>query len=114
MKQAGEAKSERAIQNEIEIYCSQQGWLPLRLNSGVFYQGTNIGDVLVNLRIVKGLPEGTPDLLVLKPLGECLWVECKTLRGRQRECQKRFEKAIAELGHKYIVARCIEDIKKQG
>jgi hypothetical protein len=40
-----------------------------------------------------------------------LWIECKTATGKQSEHQKSFQKQVEEHGHKYIVARGIEDVE---
>ena len=37
--------------------------------------------------------------------------EVKTARGRQSESQKRFQMVVESLGHRYKVARSIEDME---
>ena len=98
----------------IQIECGKYGWLAIRLNSGIFYQGniknTPNGTILTNLRHCIGCPEGTSDLLIIKPNAEVIFCETKTLIGKQRESQKKFQIAVEKLGHKYVLAKKVEDI----
>ncbi|MCB2126041.1 MAG: VRR-NUC domain-containing protein [Rhodobacteraceae bacterium] len=50
-------------------------------------------------------PEGIADIVGILPDGRIYFVECKTRTGRQREAQKRWQKAVEALGAIYVVAR---------
>lgn len=107
---------ESNILKQITLYVSERGFIPLRLNSGKFYQGTlrntpEYGEILTQLRHVMGTVEGTADLLVILDCGRVLWIETKTRTGRQREAQKRFQAEVERLGHNYVLARNLEDVK---
>ena len=110
-------KSENTIQNEIRLALSQHG-IVLRLNSGKFWQGERVWSkefnqyVLVNLRLVQGCPEGTPDLLFLGSESNFAFVECKTKKGAAREKQKRFIEIMKQYGIKADLARSPEDALK--
>ena len=39
-----------------------------------------------------------------------VWIEVKAPKGVQSELQKSFQKQVEEHGHKYILARCVEDV----
>lgn len=109
---------ESNILKEIQIEASKQNCIAIRLNSGKFYQGTlkntlNFGLILTQLRHIEGCPEGTSDLLVIAPKSKVIFVETKTFKGKQREAQIRFQNAVENLGHTYILARKIEDFLEE-
>ena len=95
---------EHNIQNQIRLWCGQND-IPcfrcnvgkVRLPNGYFFD--------------TGLPEGFSDLILLynKTIYFC---ECKTLIGRQRECQLNFQKYVESHGYTYFIARSIEDVKE--
>ena len=107
---------ESNILKQIELYASKCGYLTLRLNSGMFYQGnlknTITGQILMNLHYVRGCPKGTADLLIITPNGKVIFCETKTEKGKQRESQKLFQAAVEKLNHIYILARTIEDLRE--
>jgi len=41
-----------------------------------------------------------------------LWIECKAAKGKQSELQKSFQEQVEREGHRYIVARSIEDVEQ--
>lgn len=95
---------ERGIQTQIRIWCGEHD-IPcfranvgrVRLDNGYYFD--------------TGLPEGFPDLFML--FGGTVWFcEVKTLKGRQRECQKAFQEMVESRGYPYIVARSVEDVAK--
>ena len=98
------------------IELSKRGYVPLRANSGEFWQGvlaTLDGQrILTKLKSIKGMPEGTSDIICIMPNGRVAWIECKTLKGKQREAQIRFQQMLESLGHKYYIMRSVEDINK--
>jgi hypothetical protein len=57
-----------------------------------------------------GLLPGASDLVVILP-GKVLFMECKDEKGRQRENQKDFERAVRELGHDYEIFRSLEQFQ---
>lgn len=101
---------ESNILKQIELYASKCGYLTLRLNSGIFYQGNFLNGTLTNLRYIRGCPDGTSDLLIIAPNGKVIFCETKTAKGKQRESQKRFQMAVENLGHTYILAKKVEDL----
>lgn len=105
---------ESNILKQIELYASKCGYLTLRLNSGMFYQGklknTIAGQILTNLRYVRGCPDGTADLLIIASNGKVIFCETKTAKGKQRQSQVKFQAAVKKLGHTYILAKKVEDL----
>lgn len=59
-----------------------------------------------------GRKAGVSDLVVMLPNGKSLYIEMKTLEGRQSESQKRFEKECEELGFDYYLCRSVEEFKQ--
>ncbi len=60
---------------------------------------------------VPGLTPGVPDLLVIRPMGEVLWIEVKTDVGRVSENQFAFHTQLMALGHKVAIVRSLEDVR---
>jgi hypothetical protein len=40
-----------------------------------------------------------------------LWIEAKAVKGKQSELQKSFQAQVEAEGHRYIIARSIEDVE---
>lgn len=40
-----------------------------------------------------------------------LWIECKAAKGRQSELQKSFQAQVERDGHRYIIARSVDDVE---
>lgn len=59
----------------------------------------NAGKVKVRGGWMQLSEDGTPDLLVLLPLGRCIWLETKAPKGRMREAQEKWHAAARKLGH---------------
>ena len=111
------SKSEHLIQDEIRLALSEYG-IVLRLNSGKFWQGKRVWSnefnqyVLINLRPVQGLPEGTSDLLFLGENNNVAFIECKDDKGTAREKQVKFINLMHQYGIKAAIARSVEDALK--
>ena len=106
-------KSEHRIQDEIRLALSEHG-VVLRLNSGQFWQGKRVWSnefkqfVLTDLRLVKGCPEGTSDLLYIGK-NTIAFIECKDDKGKVRPEQEKFIDVMKAYGHRSGVARSVED-----
>jgi len=58
-----------------------------------------------------GSQKGLPDRIAIKD-SRVLFLEIKTLKGKQSEGQIEFEKIIKSYGGEYYVVRSIEDVDK--
>lgn len=92
---------EHDIQNEIRIWCGEHGLMSFRTNVVRGYSPDGRW-------ITSGLPEGFPDVLVLNNDGRTIYVECKTLKGRAREAQKRLHKQLIENNHIVLMPRSLD------
>jgi len=110
---------EAAILKSILIYLQARHVLAFRQNVGAVeavYHG--------NSRFMRfGVP-GMADVLafpywlmsskadnvikIIKPL----WIEVKTATGKQSDLQKSFQQQVESHGHKYVIARSIEDVEE--
>jgi len=45
-------------------------------------------------------------------MGHVLWIECKSTKDHQSPFQKSFQDQVQNYGHRYIVARSIEDVEE--
>lgn len=94
---------EHNIQNQIRLWCGQHDILCFRCNVGRV-------KTVYGTYFDTGLPEGFPDLIILPGNNKIIFCEVKTLKGKQREAQKTFQKEIEKRGYLYIIARSINDI----
>lgn len=105
---------ESIIQNKIRCALSLNGNVILRLNSGKFYQGKVVyskefkQNVLINLRMVEGLPPGTSDLECIDRQGVA-FIETKTPTGKPSPEQIKFINRMRQLGHRAGIARSVEE-----
>jgi hypothetical protein len=84
---------------------TKAGYFVLRLNSGVAKMGRYR---------VKLCPVGTADLVVFPPHALPLWIETKAVKRdhhrNTREAQAEFAFKVEALGHKYVIARSLDDV----
>lgn len=105
---------ESQIQRSILEYLAAKGILAFRMNTGATSAEHN-----GKTRFMRFGVAGMADILSFteKPgwMGTSeitpLWIEVKTATGKQSELQKSFQKQVQWHGHKYVVARSIEDIQ---
>jgi hypothetical protein len=45
------------------------------------------------------------------PLQRVIWIECKAPNGKQSALQKSFQAQVEAQGHRYILARSIDDLE---
>jgi VRR-NUC domain. len=106
-------KSEKQIQDEIRIALSDHG-VVFRTNAGEFYQGKMVYSqefkqrVLINLRVVQGLPIGFSDLLFIGD-GYTAFIETKRLGETPKPEQLNFINRMVALHHRAGVARNVEE-----
>lgn len=93
---------ESGVQRAIISYCEQV------LRGRVLRQ--NVGSMKRGGRYIRFAEKGRPDLLVLLPWGESLWIECKREGGKVTAEQLAWHKTAMDLGHKVIVARRLDDL----
>ena len=60
----------------------------------------------------EGVSAGVADLIILLPIGNVLFVEVKTEKGRQSPEQKAFQERVEKLGFNYVIWRSVEDAEK--
>ena len=60
----------------------------------------------------EGVSAGAADLIILLPIGNVLFVEVKTAKGRQSPEQKAFQERVEKLGFNYVIWRSVEDAEK--
>lgn len=114
--------TERAIQNEVLLAASAQGYTLFRNNVGVGWQGdaTRLTDGSVLIRnprpLHAGLCVGSSDLIGWRPIlvgpehlgatiAQFVGVEVKTPRGRESTAQRTFRRVVSTAGGLALVAR---------
>ena len=95
-------ESEKYVQNQIRLYCGEHDILCFRCNVGKIktYTGGYFDT---------GLPNGFSDLIILPGNGLIIFVECKTLKGKQREDQIKFQNIVESRGYKYILVHSLNE-----
>lgn len=70
-------------------------------------------DAVTGARLkAEGVKAGVADLEILLPLGNVLFVEVKTAKGRQSPEQKAFQERVESLGFNYVIWRSVDDAAK--
>lgn len=101
---AEKKKNEHQIMNEIRLWCGQNDVLCFRANVGRV-KGED------GRWFSSGLPSGFSDLLLLIDGGKTAFIEVKDEKGKQREDQKAFQKAVTDRGFTYALVRSVSDVK---
>jgi len=87
---------EHRLMNEIKIECGKKGYLVIRMN---VFKGKMITPQGVEW-IDSGIPEGWPDLMILKPPGEVIFIETKIKPRKPTEIQLKIQSILKSLGFK--------------
>ncbi len=72
-----------------------------------FVSGAKSAGVAITL----GMLPGVSDLVVVLP-GKVVFLELKTLTGKQSDRQVKFEARVKSLGHSYAVVRSLDEALK--
>jgi len=94
-------KSESTISKEIQDYLK---------NEGLIYWRNQSGQLKVKGGYMRFGINGLSDLTVMLKDSH-LYIEVKTLTGKQRDAQEAFECACKVNNHHYLVARCVGDVR---
>lgn len=103
-------RPERDIQKAIMQYLGAKGCWVMRMNSGKV-----IGSHKGRSWAIKLHDKGTADLMCFKDYDQApIWIETKT-DSTDLSFEQQFFKGLAKKwGHRYIVARSIEDLQREG
>jgi VRR-NUC domain len=105
---------ESQVQQAIMQYLAAKGILAFRMNTGA---------VKLESRFMRFGSPGMADILAFPdqfhPDGDHggewgpypMWIEVKAPDGKQSDLQKTFQKMVQWHGHKYVLARSIEDVE---
>jgi hypothetical protein len=94
--------------NEAPIKLEIQQWLQ---EAGYFWLRLQSGKVKVRGGYMHLCPEGTADIVVF-PANVTCWIETKKDDGKQRPAQLEFEAKAIAAGHKYILARSLDEVRE--
>lgn len=115
VSEGGEAASENDIQRAILDYLAAEHVLAFRMQVGAFsseYKGKTrfmrVGTP--GMADILAFPLHPDDWSVMQP--HPLWIEVKIEKGKQSDLQKSFQEQVEREGHRYIIARSIEDVKE--
>lgn len=93
--------------NEAPIKLEIQQWLE---GAGYFWLRLQSGKVKVRGGYMQLCPEGTADIVVF-PANVICWIETKKVDGKQRPAQIEFEAKAKAAGHRYLVARSLDEVR---
>jgi len=112
--------SESQIVRQILDYLAAEHVFAFRLNTSAFsgeYKGKrwftrshSLGSGVSDILALPEIYDICADTDMILPT----WIECKTENGKQSEHQKCFQIYVESLGHKYILARSVDDIRTFG
>ena len=114
---------ESEIQRLILDYLEARRILAFRMNSGVMkgtYGGKSrfvrfgvagMADVLAFPMTVAFVQSG-PQTGNYRQMPMPYWIEVKDEKGKQTDLQKSFQEQVESEGHRYILARSLEDVKQ--
>jgi len=107
-------KSESRIQQEIVMHYRNNYCLAHHSPRHIIFSVPNERkDKKEQMKMIQtGLFAGVSDLIIVRK-NEVVFVEVKDDKGRQSEKQKKFQKMVEELGHRYILVRSFEDFNKK-
>lgn len=122
MKEATETQIQRAIMD----YLAARKIMAHRLNSGMMrgeYKGkpwavklaeAGTADILALPEQVVHFESGPPGDRFTKKLvyTRPIYIEVKTATGQQSPAQKIFQRRVEEMGHRYILARNVDDVER--
>ena len=89
---------ESDIQRDIIIGLRAFGFKVYRMNAGYIRKNVKLAE------------DGTPDLLVALDKGRSMWIEVKQPGKLPTDKQLQRHAELRALGHKVIVAYCVEDV----
>lgn len=106
---------EGAIQSAILDWLAAKHVMAFRMNTGAvktekrfFRFGVpGMADILA-FKAASYPAHGSAFIQTIQPV----WIEVKTPKGRQSDEQKSFQKQVEASGHKYILARSLEDVEE--
>ena len=105
------SKSEAAIQQEMVVWF-RNNYQRKGVDKGIIFSVPNEREGFLTMRnlILTGLMSGVSDLIVVLK-GKVIFVEVKTLTGKQSAKQKLFESMVSNLGFEYHLVRTLESFK---
>lgn len=96
---------ESKLKAQVELYLSELGYIPLRLN--VFQAFTRDG-----IPIRTGLPKGCSDIIAIQPItGRAVFIECKIKYRKPTPEQFNFIEVMRKQGALAGVCYSVEDVK---
>ena len=87
--------SENEIKKLTKDYLNIRGWYHFHILQGM------------------GAFKGIPDIIAIKG-GRVLFIECKTIKGRQSDHQIEFQRNIEYQGGEYVLVDCLEKLIERG
>jgi hypothetical protein len=96
---------ESRLKAQVELFLSEKGYIPLRLNVGLFYTKNGYP-------IRTGLPKGTSDLLAISPSGQAVFIETKVHPRKPTAEQLNFIEVMRKQGAIAGVVYSIDELKE--
>ncbi len=98
------ALPENVLERQICDFCVLRGWLPIRIQAGVFRS-------LDGKRYISGAKKGTPDWIFARR-DQCMLIEAKAPGGRVSAEQADFSRLAAALHLRYCMPHTLEEFTK--
>lgn len=106
-------KDESKIQQEIVMWFNNTYCLKNSNPRCSIFSVPNEGKSAIEQMYKKslGLKSGVSDLIILIP-NKVIFIECKDLKGKQRDSQKEFEMVVTDLNLPYYLVRSLDEFKQ--
>ena len=104
------------VQSENQIQKAIIDYLQIYENLGqlVFIRNNSFAGQIMrhdnSVGYVKNSKKGSPDILIFINKGQVIHLEVKTKKGSLSEDQIKWKKNVEKLGHKFFIARSIDDV----
>lgn len=109
-------RDEAKIQSECFVWFNNNYCLTFHEPRGMMFSVPNElgGRNMISTALAKGigLMAGVSDTIIILPNSKIIFVEFKTLKGRQSDKQKDFEKRVKAHGYDYYIVRSFEEFKE--
>jgi hypothetical protein len=101
-------KAEQQVQSAILEWLAAKRIWAIRMQTGA---------IKLDKRFIKFGVAGCADILAFYPVYDGrgflpIWIEVKSNVGRQSELQRSFELDVIQRGHRYLLAKSVDDVEK--
>lgn len=97
-------------EDDLQSKCFQWAWNTYPEHRRLLFHVNNKSKNAIegNQMKAKGVVSGISDMVLIRQEGKVAWLEFKTVKGKQRDCQIDFENKVKKYSHDYYLIRTFE------